>query len=180
LLALGLSAEALLSCSLYQNILKPGKLEAKADLYLFMEGVKPDWDEQETQAGGLWTASIPKTAPNGKQLLDEWWLDSVRPRMHTLRNRTQVLMRKRCSRWVRASLLRLHTCTAATFIAWCACVHPDDLVGVRLFDQKLLQTIRQALGCITDRSDTISNSQQVSAICVRESSAPNSAGRRWC
>lgn len=67
-----------LCCSLYQNILKPGKLEAKADLYLFIEGVKPDWDEQETMAGGLWTAAIPKTAPNGKQLLDEWWLDSVR------------------------------------------------------------------------------------------------------
>ena len=64
-------------CSLYNNILTPGKLEPKADLYLFIEGIKPDWEEKETASGGSWTASVPRNMRMPKELLDQWWHDSV-------------------------------------------------------------------------------------------------------
>jgi Eukaryotic initiation factor 4E len=64
-------------CSLFNNILPPTVLEEKSDLKFFQEGIKPDWDEKETAAGGIWSVPI-KRSPEAKDKLEHYWMDVVR------------------------------------------------------------------------------------------------------
>lgn len=47
-------------------------------MYFFIDGVKPDWAEPETSAGGLWQVQV-KRGPEMKERLDTMWADLVRP-----------------------------------------------------------------------------------------------------
>eukprot|EP01023_Acetabularia_acetabulum_P007975 TRINITY_DN13478_c0_g1_i2.p1 TRINITY_DN13478_c0_g1~~TRINITY_DN13478_c0_g1_i2.p1 ORF type:complete len:201 (-),score=33.05 TRINITY_DN13478_c0_g1_i2:539-1141(-) len=57
---------------LYHNLISPGKLKPRADMYFFKESIKPDWEEPANEQGGSWSALVPKLAES-KKLLDKWW-----------------------------------------------------------------------------------------------------------
>jgi Eukaryotic initiation factor 4E len=66
------------ACSLFNNILTPADLDDRASIFFFEEGVKPDWDEEETQHGGLWQVPIKQKGQDGKAKLEMYWADVVR------------------------------------------------------------------------------------------------------
>lgn len=45
------------------------------DLHLFKQGVEPKWEDPKCEAGGKWTALVPKM--QGKALVDVYWLHAV-------------------------------------------------------------------------------------------------------
>eukprot|EP01026_Neomeris_dumetosa_P032626 TRINITY_DN2593_c0_g1_i10.p2 TRINITY_DN2593_c0_g1~~TRINITY_DN2593_c0_g1_i10.p2 ORF type:complete len:197 (-),score=15.58 TRINITY_DN2593_c0_g1_i10:214-804(-) len=57
---------------LYHNLITPGKLKPRADMYFFKEAIKPDWEEPANEQGGSWSALVPKSA-DSKKMLDKWW-----------------------------------------------------------------------------------------------------------
>lgn len=61
---------------LYNNIKAPSQLQPSATYYLFKEGIEPKWEDPKNVHGGSWTCNAPRT-PNGKTVLDAWWLHSV-------------------------------------------------------------------------------------------------------
>jgi len=63
-------------CSLYNNIKAPSQLQPSATYYLFKDGIEPKWEDPKNTHGGSWNCSAPRT-PNGKQVLDSWWLHAV-------------------------------------------------------------------------------------------------------
>jgi Eukaryotic initiation factor 4E len=63
---------------LFNNILTPADLEERASIFFFEEGVKPDWDEAETAAGGVWQVPVKKKGADGKAQLEMYWADVVR------------------------------------------------------------------------------------------------------
>ena len=64
------------SCSLYNNIKPPSWLPPGADFHLFKEGIQPKWEDPSCEHGGKWTILVPR---GNKQILDKFWLHSVRP-----------------------------------------------------------------------------------------------------
>jgi translation initiation factor 4E len=61
---------------LYNNIKAPSQLQPMATYYLFKDGIEPKWEDPKNTHGGSWNCSAPRT-PNGKQVLDSWWLHAV-------------------------------------------------------------------------------------------------------
>jgi len=61
---------------LYNNIKPPSWLSHGCDLHLFKEGVEPKWEDPDCEAGGKWTALVPK-GPSGKAALDVMWLNAL-------------------------------------------------------------------------------------------------------
>lgn len=70
------SASLLPARSLYNNIKAPSQLQPSATYYLFKDGIEPKWEDPKNTHGGSWNCSAPRT-PNGKQVLDSWWLHAV-------------------------------------------------------------------------------------------------------
>ena len=68
-------------CSLFNNILTPADLDDRASIFFFLEGVKPDWDEPETQNGGIWQVPVKQKGQEGKSKLEIYWADVVRAAM---------------------------------------------------------------------------------------------------
>lgn len=66
------------SCSLYNNIKPPSWLGAGTDFHLFKKGIQPKWEDPQCVSGGKWTIWVPRGGGNSKQLLDKFWLHSVR------------------------------------------------------------------------------------------------------
>ena len=66
------------SCSLYNNIKPPSWLGAGTDFHLFKKGIQPKWEDPQCVGGGKWTIWVPRGGGNSKQLLDKFWLHSVR------------------------------------------------------------------------------------------------------
>lgn len=62
--------------SLYNNIKAPSQLQPMATYYLFKDGIEPKWEDPKNTHGGSWNCTAPR-GPNGKQVLDSWWLHSV-------------------------------------------------------------------------------------------------------
>lgn len=69
-----------LLCSLYNNIKAPSQLQPSATYYLFKDGIEPKWEDPKNTHGGSWTCNAPRT-PNGKGVLDAWWLHAVSPNL---------------------------------------------------------------------------------------------------
>eukprot|EP01025_Chloroclados_australasicus_P044621 TRINITY_DN4849_c0_g1_i1.p1 TRINITY_DN4849_c0_g1~~TRINITY_DN4849_c0_g1_i1.p1 ORF type:complete len:238 (-),score=36.49 TRINITY_DN4849_c0_g1_i1:326-1039(-) len=61
---------------LFNNVIAPGSLKPRADLYFFKENVKPDWEEPVNQDGGCWSLLVPKSSES-KVLLDRWWMNML-------------------------------------------------------------------------------------------------------
>lgn len=85
------------ACSLFNNILPPTVLEEKSDLKFFQEGIKPDWDEKETAAGGIWSVPI-KRSPEAKDKLEHYWMDVVRRSLALVSLSTNIPLLKLCNR----------------------------------------------------------------------------------
>ena len=64
------------SRSLYNNIKPPSWLPPGTDFHLFKEGIQPKWEDPSCEHGGKWTILVPR---GNKQILDKFWLHSVRP-----------------------------------------------------------------------------------------------------
>ena len=67
-----------LCCSLFNNILTPADLEDRASIFFFLDGVRPDWDEDETRNGGIWQVPVKQKGQEGKAKLEAYWADAVR------------------------------------------------------------------------------------------------------
>eukprot|EP01024_Parvocaulis_polyphysoides_P069639 TRINITY_DN853_c0_g2_i1.p1 TRINITY_DN853_c0_g2~~TRINITY_DN853_c0_g2_i1.p1 ORF type:complete len:236 (-),score=44.32 TRINITY_DN853_c0_g2_i1:1633-2340(-) len=61
---------------LFNNVITPGNLKPRADLYFFKEYIKPDWEEPINEEGGCWSLLVPKS-PESKMLLDRWWMNML-------------------------------------------------------------------------------------------------------
>lgn len=68
------------ACSLFNNILTPADLEDRASIFFFLDGVRPDWDEEETRNGGIWQVPIKSRGQESKAKLESYWADAVRAR----------------------------------------------------------------------------------------------------
>ncbi|CAA0818682.1 Eukaryotic translation initiation factor isoform 4E [Striga hermonthica] len=57
---------------LYDQIFRPSKFPASADIHLFRAGVEPKWEDIECANGGKWTVTSSKKAN-----LDSMWLETL-------------------------------------------------------------------------------------------------------
>jgi hypothetical protein len=101
-------------CSLYNNIKAPSQLQPMATYYLFKDGIEPKWEDPKNTHGGSWNCSAPRT-PNGKQVLDSWWLHAV-----SSLGCAGILGRRSCWGWICrragvACMLTEHFCMQQEF-----------------------------------------------------------------
>ncbi|KAG8701927.1 eukaryotic translation initiation factor 4E [Ceratobasidium sp. 394] len=57
---------------LYNNIVSPSKLPAKANYYLFKDDIMPAWEDASNKDGGKWSVQLPKEKTRPR--IDEMWL----------------------------------------------------------------------------------------------------------
>lgn len=60
---------------LYHNIIPPSQLPAKANYYLFKQGIKPAWEDPANAKGGKWAVQFPREKSRGT--IDSLWLYTV-------------------------------------------------------------------------------------------------------
>lgn len=60
---------------LYSNIIPPTALPAKANYYLFKEGIKPAWEDPANSDGGKWSIQLPRD--KNRERIDQLWLFTV-------------------------------------------------------------------------------------------------------
>eukprot|EP01023_Acetabularia_acetabulum_P031049 TRINITY_DN2922_c0_g2_i1.p1 TRINITY_DN2922_c0_g2~~TRINITY_DN2922_c0_g2_i1.p1 ORF type:complete len:439 (-),score=59.90 TRINITY_DN2922_c0_g2_i1:1071-2387(-) len=51
----------------------PGRINARAEMYVFKHGIRPDRLDNRNQKGGCWAAFLPVAMPDGKPLLNSWF-----------------------------------------------------------------------------------------------------------
>ncbi|KAK0543303.1 eukaryotic translation initiation factor 4E [Tilletia horrida] len=57
---------------LYNNIIPPSDLPAKANYYLFKEGIRPAWEDEANTNGGKWSIQLPRD--KSKDQINTLWL----------------------------------------------------------------------------------------------------------
>lgn len=63
----------LCDCRLYNHIQAASGLTWGSDYYLFKEGIKPMWEDENNVKGGRWLVVVDKQ--KRAQLLDHYWLE---------------------------------------------------------------------------------------------------------
>eukprot|EP01025_Chloroclados_australasicus_P055097 TRINITY_DN65_c0_g1_i1.p1 TRINITY_DN65_c0_g1~~TRINITY_DN65_c0_g1_i1.p1 ORF type:complete len:491 (+),score=31.01 TRINITY_DN65_c0_g1_i1:132-1475(+) len=56
-----------------EKMTSPGQLNAKAEVYVFKRGIRPDRLDKRNAAGGCWASFLPIALPNSKDVLNAWW-----------------------------------------------------------------------------------------------------------
>lgn len=70
--SLSLSQNLFSSTRLYNNVIAPSELPARANYYLFKEGIKPAWEDPANGKGGKWSIQLPRDKTRSK--IDQIWL----------------------------------------------------------------------------------------------------------
>jgi translation initiation factor 4E len=61
----------------YNNIVPPSQLPAKANYYLFKDGIAPAWEDPMNKDGGKWEIQVARE--RSKSIIDKMWLYTVNP-----------------------------------------------------------------------------------------------------
>lgn len=77
----------------YNNIVPPSQLPAKANYYLFKDGIAPAWEDPMNKDGGKWEIQVARE--KSKSVIDKMWLYTVSFRLNFGNNirRTQAVAR---------------------------------------------------------------------------------------
>ncbi|QRV76291.1 eukaryotic translation initiation factor 4E type 2 [Ceratobasidium sp. AG-Ba] len=60
---------------LYNNIIPPSRLPAKANYYLFKDDIMPAWEDASNKDGGKWSVQLPKEKNRAR--IDDMWLNTM-------------------------------------------------------------------------------------------------------
>lgn len=63
---------------LYNNIIGPSLLGARADYYLFKDDIIPAWEDPANKHGGKWSVQFPRDKTRNQ--IDAMWLNTVSKR----------------------------------------------------------------------------------------------------
>jgi translation initiation factor 4E len=59
----------------YNNIVPPSQFPAKANYYLFKDGIQPAWEDDQNKNGGKWGIQVAREKSKG--VIDKMWLYTV-------------------------------------------------------------------------------------------------------